>query len=156
MKYLNNLFNQLKEKGIQLKPCTGEEIEKIKGIQFKKLPDSYIEYLSLTGGGCGSNFLKGHSCFVSEIPYLKKWANELLDENRFLTKLGESDFVFWMSQGYQFAFFNLDEGDDPPIYYYREGSGQSKFEKISSSFSEFLLAMLNKDTNIFNLRKAGH
>ncbi len=50
----------------------------------------------------------------------------------------EDAFVFFMHQGYQFMFFRLSEGDDPPVYYYGEGEGQDTFRVLQPSYSAFL------------------
>jgi len=99
--------------------------------------------------GNGVSFFRGHSCFKKEILYLKEWAEELLEENNFPGKLSENDFVFWMNQGYMFCFFKLDEGDDPPIYYYCEGKRLTNFIKIASSLSSFLYQFYSLDKELF-------
>ena len=57
----------------------------------------------------------------------------------------DDDFVFFMHQGYEFCFFKLSEGDNPPVYFYSEEacpfhprkSAHSNFIKITDSLSEF-------------------
>ena len=51
------------------------------------------------GNGTGGQFMRGDSCFMNEIFYLKEGANELLIENNSKNTLLDEDFVFWMSQG---------------------------------------------------------
>ena len=87
--------------------------------------------------------------FKDEILYLKEWAEELLEENNFPGELSENDFVFWMSQGNMFCFFKLDEGGDPPIYYYCEGKGLTNFLKIADSLSSFLYKFYSLDKELF-------
>ncbi|WP_369049319.1 SMI1/KNR4 family protein [Tenacibaculum sp. UWU-22] len=148
-----DIASNVRQNGIDLVPATNNEINGVKSLSKKELPQAYIEYLKLMGNGTPNGFLKGQSCFLNEIPNLKEWSNELLDENNFDRKLTENDFVFWMSQGYQFAFFKLDEGDDPPIYYYREGTNQTDFVKITNSFSEFLYRLSINDKFLFDIEK---
>ena len=79
-----------------------------------------------------------------ELFQLQIWGKELLEENDFPFRLGEKDFVFYMHQGYQFCFFNVDEGDgdldegdgDPPVYYYLEGNEKPSLG--SNKFSDWL------------------
>jgi hypothetical protein len=95
-------------------PCSQPEIQKVIEYAGGKLPTAYIEFLQEMGRGTEPGFLRGHSCFIDEIFDLRNWAEELLAENEFGKSLKDEDFVFWMSQGYQFAFFKLIEGEDPP------------------------------------------
>lgn len=86
---------------------------------------------------------------MDEIGMLRNGAIDLLVENESSNTLTDNDFVFWMSQGYMFCFFRLDEGDDPPVYYYNEAK-EDRFIKITNSLSEFLLGMMIKDKDLFN------
>ena len=90
----------------------------------------------------------GDSCFMNEIFDLKQGAIELLEENESIHLLADDDFVFWMSQGCMFCFFNLEEGDNPPVYFYNE-SGEDRFIKIADSVVEFLVNRLEMNKNIF-------
>jgi hypothetical protein len=143
MQYLDEFIMQLKMDDVYNEPCSEEDINKIKGIVCgKKLPRAYIEFMSAMGNG--GRFMKGHSCFMNEIFTLKQGAEELLEENNFCESLTDNDFVFFMSQGCLFCFFKLDEGDNPPVYYYNEASEQTKFYRITDSFSEFLMRFYDK------------
>ncbi len=149
-----DITKRVRESGVIPIPANAKDIDSIKKISEKKLPESYIQFLEQMGSGTQNGFLVGHSCFVNELPYLKKWARELLNENNFESILTDNDFVFWMSQGYQFAFFKLDEGENPPVYYYREGTNQSDFVKITENFTEFLHRMETRDKYLFHIEKA--
>jgi hypothetical protein len=48
-----------------------------------------------------------------------------------------------------FCFFKLDEGDNPPIYFYSESTDQDDFYKIADSLTDFLSAMYTKDKDVF-------
>ena len=133
-----------------MKPTTNKELESVKALaNGKPLPKTYLEFYKHMGNGV--RFLRGHSCFQDEIFMLKEGAEELLNENNFKYKLTDNDFVFWMSQGYMFCFFRLDEGDDPPIYYYCEGKKLSDFYKIADSFSSFLYRFYIAENNLFKI-----
>jgi hypothetical protein len=47
-----------------------------------------------------------------------------------------------MHQGYQFSFFKLSDGENPPIYSYCEGQEENYFVKTDESFGAFLGAEL--------------
>ncbi len=149
---MHSTIEEIRGSGISMNPTTPEELEKIQEIAGEKqIPKAYTEFYKHMGNGVA--FLRGHSCFHNEIFNLRSWAEELLNENNFQTKLTENDFVFWMSQGYMFCFFKLDEGDDPPIYYYCEGKNLSGFYRIAESFSSFLYRMYIKDRDLFKIKE---
>ena len=137
MNYLKNIKDILFRQKIKTIPCSKEEIQEINGNTGYKLPKAYLEFLEVMGKDAGK-FMRGSSCFINEIPFLKEWAVELLMENNFSEKLPQNAFVFWMHQGYQFAFFLLSDEDNPPIYYYNETKEQSSFCQKTDSFTDFL------------------
>lgn len=100
------------------------------------LPAQYIEFMRYAGNG---QFWKGSMYKFSEVNKLKEYAEELLSDNDFPITLKESDFVFWMHGGYMFYYFNLDEGDNPPVYYYSECEDLTDFVKCSDSFTDFII-----------------
>ena len=145
---IQDFIKVLKGKGVKMNPTIPEDLEALQKItNGKQLPDAYIEFYKHMGNGV--SFLKGHSCFRNEIFILRSGAEELLKENNFPSKLSENDFVFWMSQGYMFCFFRLDEGNDPAIYYYCEGKGLTNFYKIADLFSSFLKRFYSLDKDLF-------
>ncbi|ANY65221.1 hypothetical protein BBD42_01045 [Paenibacillus sp. BIHB 4019] len=150
MRYLSGIIGLLNNDRIPMNPCTNEDLAQVKeAIGDNELPESYIEFLKIMGRGTEHTFLRGHSCFMDELLILKEGGQELLEENEFAKKLTENDFVFWMSQGCMFCFFKLDEGDNPPIYFYSESTDQDDFYKIADTFTDFLLAMYTKDKDVF-------
>ncbi len=72
----------------------------------------------------------------------------MLEENESELVLTDNDFVFWMSQGCIFCMFKLNEGDNPPVYFYNE-SGDDRFLKISNTLTEFLINYLELKSNLF-------
>ena len=95
--------------------------------------------------------MKGESCFMDEIYILKQGAVELLKENESKLVLTDNDFVFWMSQGCIFCMFQLNEGNNPPVYFYNE-SGDDRFLKISNTLTEFLINYLELNPNLFQAK----
>lgn len=121
----------------ELIPCSPEEIRALEEQLGLSLPGAYKEFLLWMGHNAGS-FLRGSDCFYQDLRHLREWAIELLEENDFSETLPNDAFVFFMHQGYQFAFLRTCEGDDPPVYYYHEGMDQTSFIRAYRSFSEFL------------------
>lgn len=117
--------------------CTQDEVIELERQLGISLPKAYREFLLSMGYGAGK-FLRGSDCFFEHLPYLQKWAIELLEENNFCESLPEDTFVFSMHQGYQFSFFRLSEGDNPPTYSYCEGTNQTSFIRSHERFSDFL------------------
>ncbi|MFE3577666.1 SMI1/KNR4 family protein [Lysinibacillus sp. NPDC059133] len=153
MVYLNELVAQLQKDKIPMQPCTKEEVNEVKKlIGNNKLPEAYIEFLEVMGGGTEHTFLRGESCFFDELLELNEWGAEVLEENNVQLSLTPNDFVFWMSQGCMFCFFKLDEGEDPAVYFYSEGKKKDGFYKITDTFTEFLQRRYIKDKYIFQKR----
>jgi len=139
--YLDTVKQQLQQLGLvqpdELVGCTASEISKLQQELGISLPKAYQEFLLEMGHGAGQ-FLRGTDCFFKHLPYLREWAIDLLEENKFPQPLPNDAFVFFMHQGYQFSFFLVSEGDDPPIYSYCEGENQIQFTKTKEKFSDFM------------------
>lgn len=139
--YLEGVKERFKELKLvsphELVGCTYPEITELEKKLGFSLPEAYKEFLLWMGKSAG-RVLQGSDCFFKHLPYLKEWAVELLEENNFPNTLPEDAFVFFMHQGYQFSFFRLSEGDDPPTYFYCEGTNQTSFTRTHNRFSEFM------------------
>ena len=105
------------------------------------LPDSYRTFLKCFGKRAG-DFQKGSLFFYDDLFNLKEEANDLLLENNAENLLGKNAFIFWFHQGYEFFYFNTDEGPDPPVYFYCEGFNE--MEKRWDHFSEYLSDTLDR------------
>lgn len=92
------------------------------------------------GHGAGT-FMLGSSFFYNDLIDNQKYAQELLEEDHFPIPLPPDAFVFFMHQGYQFSFFRESDGDDPPVYYYLEGTTNNDFEKRSNNLTEYFLKL---------------
>lgn len=149
MKYINDLVKKLEQQNICMKRSTEQQIAGLCSlVKCKKLPEAYIEFMSVMGNGTGGSYMGGDSCFMNEIHDLKQGAIELLEENMSMNLLTDDDFVFWMSQGCMFCFFSLTKGDNPPVYFYSE-SGEDRFIKVADSIVEFLTNRLEMNKNLF-------
>jgi len=147
--YLDKVIARLNKHGYVLTPCKRYEVANVEEELSIKLPVAYKEFL-LEMGKNANSFMVGSSCYYDEILYLKGWADELLEENKFKA-LPNNCFVFWMHQGYQFAFFFLDAGDDPPVYYYSEvgnNANNPDFILTDKSFSSYLDNVLSDEIKI--------
>lgn len=121
----------------QLSLCSDLEIIQFEQQQDITLPSIYKNFLKIMGHGAGK-FLRGSDCFYQHLAQIQEWAKQLLVENDFPEPLLEDAFVFFMHQGYQFSFFRLSEGDNPPTYSYCEGQQEPYFVKSHDTFSDFL------------------
>jgi len=149
-KYLDDFIRDLSTDGVILKPCLEGDIERVNSItRDKTLPQAYLEFLQAMGRG--ASFLRGHSCFMDEIFDLRQGSEELLYENDFGDSLTDNDFVFWMSQGYMFCFFKLNDGNNPAVYFYSETTVKRGFIKISDSFTDFLERFYHNDKTLFRI-----
>jgi len=133
-------LSNLEAQSVPMKPCNEDEISTLKNLSpTKELPLTYLEFMYKAGNG--AEFLAGTDYSMKYILELKEWAVELLGENNYSEKLTDNQFVFMMHQGYMFWYFNLDEGDDPPVFLYDESLDISEFKKVSDTFSKFLISM---------------
>ncbi len=146
--YVDDIKNRWKRGGIfprwDVNPCTNEDIHKLEHELNHPLPAAYKEFLLWMGRG-SKTFMIGSDWEYSILLELQEDARDLLRENSSPLPLPDTAFVFFMHQGYKFYFFNLDEGNNPSIYYYSEGEdGEGKrltsFRKDYSSFSQWLSA----------------
>lgn len=139
--YLDRVKKQLIElqlvKPDELAGCTCDEVIAIEQLLGISLPQAYQEFLLSMGHSAGQ-FLRGSDCFFQHLPQLQEWAIELLQENNFAESLPDDAFIFLMHQGYQFSFFRVSEGADPPTYSYCEGTDRTSFIKSHDRFSDFL------------------
>ena len=131
VKYINELIKKLELDHVSTKPCTNTQLDLLHSISNgRKLPGAYMEFMSIMGNG--TDFMRGDSCFMNE------------SEQR----LGEEDFVFWMSQGCMFCFFKLVDDDNPAVYFYNE-VGEDRFIKVANSLTEFLIHRYEMNEKLF-------
>ncbi len=141
--YLNKVKRRFRESlntdGYEeISTCSKEEIQNLEQQLGLSLPDDYKEFLLWMGHGAG-RFMRGSEFFYEHLPFLHKWACELLEENCFPEPLPEDAFIFYMHQGYQFAFLRTSKRENSPVYCYNEAVQQTTFTISHCSFSEFLL-----------------
>lgn len=119
--------------------CTEEEIQLVADRQGVPLPPAYQAFLSRMGRRAGA-LMGGSDVFYSWPLGMREGALELLAENGDPFVLPDDALVFWMHQGYQFMFMCASEGDDPPVYYYMEGTEVAIREH--EHFTDFLSSQI--------------
>jgi hypothetical protein len=121
--------------------CSEAELEVFQRLQGLELPDAYLLFLGAAGVNPGE-FLQGSDLRFEQLERLQFGAQDLLDDNggRMLPK---NAFVFCSHQGYQFLFFQLDDGPDPQIHYYLEGEGE--FKSVAPAFSDWLVQAVHDE-----------
>jgi SMI1/KNR4 family protein SUKH-1 len=124
----------------EIKGCSPDEVRQIEEHCGVRLPSIYRDFLLQMGHGAGM-FFQGSDVFLPALLDLREAASELLEESGAAVSLPADAFVFLMHQGYEFLYFRVSEGDDPPVYFYLEG--ESAPEKKWPSFSAFLASSLD-------------
>ncbi len=160
--YFERIIDDYRKKGRKFYPAPQESIDKLLEA-WEHLPPVYMEFLRTMGGGQGivnqntpperDGFMVGEDFYINELFGLKEAGIELLKEDNSPYTLKDDDFIFWMSQRVMFAFFNINEGYDPPVYFYSEGDPNG-VKKVSDSFSEFIWNMYRSPAKA--LRAAGN
>ncbi|CAI6064459.1 hypothetical protein PAECIP112173_01923 [Paenibacillus sp. JJ-100] len=135
--------------GSHLKACDANDMMQIIKIAGgRKLPEAYLNFMELAGRGY--IMFKGSDYTIQDVEIykaLKEGAIEVLEECNFKNRIGDDQFVFMGHQGYMYWFFDLNEGSNPPVYFFEESYDESvtqgEFIKLSDSFSEFLIEKYN-------------
>lgn len=141
MKYLKNLEESQNNIG-----CNEQEIEGVKKSINQNLPEAYLEFLILMGKKFGS--IPRHIyCDLGwkNFNSARKSGFRMIKMSKKSLVLESTDIVFWLGENYHFAFFNILEGNNPPIYGFAKAQMENNFLKISKSFSEFMEAIKNNN-----------
>ncbi len=138
-----------------IKGCTAAEIKELEQRENIKFPAVYRAYLEVMGRQAG-DFLRGEEHSYPDLLTLKEGAQEILADSEITYQLSPTDFVFWMSQGTQFAFFDTSVGDDPPVFHYREytAAPTRRHDHLSQFLDYMLDAQLEMRKEAFELRAA--
>jgi len=163
MKYINKIENILKQWEVLYKGCSTEQIDLIEKSIEKELPTCYKEFLSVMGfemdrkNDDSRGGFVGESIFYDDIygEYtVKDGLIEQLEEDGkddLIQKIKDNNiFVFASHQGYIYAFFKLDEGENPPVYGYHEGQERDFFPKLTESLLEFFEKYLEYGKDPYN------
>ncbi|WP_082591422.1 SMI1/KNR4 family protein [Duganella sp. Root198D2] len=143
------LISSLVDAGIchldEVRGVTPEEVARLEANIGKSLPSEYREFLSGVGRGAG-RFLNGTDIFFAALDGLREDAIQLLRENEEDASLPDDAFVFSMHQGYEFTYFKISDGDDPPVYQYVEGNGSPSL--AWNSFNDFLVDAIAQNSRL--------
>jgi hypothetical protein len=105
-----------------IKGCTEAEIAEVAAAQGVTLPRSYVDFLSVMGKEAGL-LRNGSMWLYPDVLRVKGFARDLLAEWNDPFALPAQAVVVMMHQGYQFAWMDsAEDPDDPPVWYWLEGS----------------------------------
>ena len=136
MEYLKKAKETFFSLGLQEHyPCTQEEVLFFERTLEFKLPQAFTEYLLFMGHGA-ENMMQGSDFFYRPLFDLQEGVDEIFEQNPGHPILPKDAIVFFMHAGSRFMFICASQGDDPPVYFYREGIIQ--FQQIAPSFSQYL------------------
>ncbi len=164
MEYLNKIKKTIEEFDTIYIGCTNSQIDEIEKKINAKLPVCYTEFLSFCGISMDRKNVNSRGGFVGESIFYGDVLGDFTNKDALIEQLEEdgrsdlqitnNDFVFFCSQGYIFAFFKLNEGDNPPVYGYMEGYKGNSFPKLTDTLVEFYEKYLEFGQSPFtNLRK---
>ncbi|RFS21169.1 SMI1/KNR4 family protein [Chitinophaga silvatica] len=134
---IHSITQYLLRQKMKLKGCSISEVKRLECNFDLKFPPAYKEFLYSMGKGAGK-YMQGSSVFLNELYIIKPDFVDLLSDHGL--SLPDNAFVFWAHQGYQFAFFCIDEGYNPPVYFYYEGD--ISIEKKEDSLTDFFTNQL--------------
>lgn len=137
----------LQDFGGEVISCTQAEVDALESMLSSslRLPVAYKEFL-LYGGKKIGNLFEGGFSFSYKIAqnWLKyEYRAEILDMLRSEdpdAELPPDVFILQEHIGSNFSYFRLNEGDDPPVYFWEEGEGGLEVALTKhNSFSQFLM-----------------
>lgn len=116
------------------------QIAELERYAQAELPREYVRFLRTMGQSAGPLFT-GSTCTFSDpcTLRLRDEAEKILKRTSSRLTLPDQSFIFLTHHGYQFSFFPLDAGNDPPVFVYTDRT-RSQFERISAQFSDFFAA----------------
>lgn len=123
--------------------CSTDEIASIEDAFDLTLPEAYSSFLSKAGKGCG-DFLHGTDFLFPDILRNRQEAEWLLERCGSTWTLARHHFVFVQHHGYQFMYFDVVMGDDPPVFYYSDEAELPR--QIFARFSEWFRQAIEDET----------
>jgi hypothetical protein len=136
--------------------CNSFQIQALEGLVAPyRLPASYVEFLRFGGIKLGRLFN------LVNLSYAQAWLirSHPLEIVRLLRRLDKGallpDTVFVVNEhlASNFTYFELDAGDDPPVYLWEEGEGGLETAiREHDSFSAFLLATATVSIELWRRR----
>lgn len=142
---LQTKFEEVQRRLIELSPenadsfrgATSTAITELEHYAGGPLPLAYRIFLEMMGESAGDLFRGSHALLSQKwsLRY-RRFAERMLEKYKAEDALPDNAFVFLMHQGYQFLYFCLDGGDDPPVYAITDG--ERKPAQISDRFTSFV------------------
>ncbi|TWF32647.1 SUKH superfamily protein [Chitinophaga polysaccharea] len=129
---INDIANYLRSNGEDLVPCTEKEVAFLQTYFNVSFPQVYKEFLLVMGKGAGT-YMRGTDVFYGQLLPLRDYARETLEEAK-LDPLPCDAFVFWMHQGYIYAYFMTDGDENPPVTVLYESGEVIKFDNLFDFF----------------------
>jgi len=119
--------------------CTEDEVNGIEAGLKIKFPRAYRELYLLLGKKRAFRIMAENSYSFPDYKGMTAGAKQITDRNRIELDY-KNIFVFSVfNENGIISFFKLDEGDDPPVYEYEEGS--ERYEQITKHFSDYIKQM---------------
>jgi hypothetical protein len=127
-----------------LVPCTTEEIAALEALTAPHhLPAAYVEFLRYGGKQLAGVFHGLDFSYAMALAHRSHGSRDILSMLRRRDQtavLPDAVFVLNEHLGSNFTYFNLTEGDDPPIYFWEEGDeGLDTAVRDHDAFSSFVL-----------------
>jgi len=122
----------------QARGATEAEIADMEELLHVTLPTAYREFLLYAGMFEMDGPFVGSDCFLQHLPSLQAWFLEYMAGNPVLHNHEGNWFAFYCHQGYDWAWFYLDDGDNPTVYQYDETmhSSVQKIAKLDDFFTK--------------------
>lgn len=131
----------------ELEGCTAEDLESLEDRYGVTLPEAYKSCMRHIGRYPG-RFLEGSEFAYPEVKRQTEFAKEIADKHATDFELPDDIFVFHGLQGYAFDCFRTVEGEDPPVYAFREfdpkSGGTYELRLQADSFSEWLFGEVER------------
>jgi SMI1/KNR4 family protein SUKH-1 len=127
-----------------LVPCSADEITALEALVAPhRLPAAYREFLAYGGkqlAGVFGSVDFSYALVWTEREHGNRDIRRMLEAWDRNAVLPESVFVINEHLGSSFTYFDLGEGDDPPVYFWEEGSGGlDTAVREHDTFSAFVL-----------------
>lgn len=157
--YIDKVIQQIRSLGEEeAQGCSEAEIAELEALLpgDTQLPGAYREFLLFGGKKAGNLFRTLDISFKSTL-LMRKGGNQEVFDSLMLEDdqpVPEEWLVFNENEMMSFSFFKLNEGDNPPVYYWEEGMDESLEgpQKSMDSFSEWLLDLVGRHKQLIEAK----
>lgn len=151
--FIQKLIQIDKSNVLEFHGCSHDEIRKLmKNQSVEKLPNIYIDFMLKLGKNCPGSVFTGEDLYYDSVLELKDVFADFLEYEKAEWEISDNIFIFWTHHDYKFYFFDVAEGDNPPIYVFIQGAKRPLL--TAKSFSVQLTAFYKQHEYIVvnNLR----